>query len=109
MQLFGKEKAISAGQMLQNSQKIDYELIIDYRQKFQVRGYNEHLWCIFKSYNKLRNIGLLDTTILNVIESLQTNRHGLSTICDIKLWAFISKNVHVFIEMNTLKNLLSSK
>ena len=62
-----------------------------------------------KVINKLRNIGLLGTTILDIIENLQTNRLGLSTICDIKLWAFISQNVHVFIEMNTLKNLLSSK
>ena len=38
-----------------------------------------------KVIDKLKNIGLLGTTVLDIIENLQTNRLGLSTICDIKL------------------------
>ena len=38
-----------------------------------------------KVIDKLKNIGLLGTTILDIIENLQTNILGLSTICDIKL------------------------
>ena len=71
--------------MLQNSQKIDYELSVEYRQKFKIIS----TMCIFDAFSKvmnnLRNIGLLRTTILDIIENLQTNRLGLSTICDIKL------------------------
>ena len=36
-----------------------------------------------KVMNKPINIGLLGTTILDIIENLQTNILGLSTICDI--------------------------